>query len=220
MRMATKLVGFDWDGTLVKMPAKYSWRIIDTTLGCAKEGDAIAEKYKNSRMSYFEWCRQCIELYREFGLTEEMLHRIVDRNVTLHKGALETLEELRSRGIRTGIISGGMYNMYEYASEKFGLSVDYVNFAAKLKFDKTGRLTGGEYKEDDFDGKLRVLKDYCKRADATLDETLYVGDSHNDIPVFEAAAGIAFSSDSKELKRLAKHVIAGDDLREIMKYVK
>jgi len=217
--MAIKLVGFDWDGTLVKMPAKYSWRIIDTTLGCTGEGDAIAEKYKHNDVSYLDWCRQCVELYKEFGLTEKMLREIVDRNVTPHKGALETIGELKSRGIKTGIISGGMYNMYEYASRKFGLHVDYVNFAATLKFDKGGRLVGGEYKEDDFDGKLRVLKDYCKKADATLGETLYVGDSNNDIPVFEAAAGIAFSSDSEELKRRAKHVIKGDDLREILKYV-
>ncbi|MGA8137487.1 MAG: HAD hydrolase family protein, partial [Pseudomonas gingeri] len=109
--------------------------------------------------------------------------------------------------------------MYEYASRKFGLSVDYANFAATLKFDRDGKLVGGEYKEDDFDGKLRVLKDYCRKSGAALEETLYVGDSNNDIPVFKAAKGIAFSSDSEDLKACAKHIVKGDDLREILRYV-
>jgi phosphoserine phosphatase len=217
--MATKLVGFDWDGTLVKMPRKYSWSIIDSTLGCAKRGEEIADKYWHSRINYLEWCAECIELYREFGLTEKWLREIVEQNVTLHKGARETVEELRSRGIKVGIISGGMYNMYEYSAGRLGLEVDYVNFAATLKFDGKGRLVGGEYREDDFDGKLRVLKDYCGRCGATLDETLYVGDSHNDIPVFKAAAGIAFSSDSDDLKAVARHIVKGDDMREILRYV-
>jgi phosphoserine phosphatase len=219
MLMATRLVGFDWDGTLVKMSAKYSWNIINTALGCTKEGDALEEKYRQDDVSYLDWCRQSVELYKKFGLTEKMLRDIVERDLILHKGALETLAELKSRGIRTCIISGGMHNMYEYASKKFGLSVDYANFAARLKFDVGGALVGGDYKEDDFDGKLRVLREYCKKADATLDETLYVGDSNNDIPVFKATVGIAFSSDSEELKRCAKRVIKGDDLREILKYV-
>jgi HAD superfamily phosphoserine phosphatase-like hydrolase len=217
--MTIKLVGFDWDGTLVRMPMKYSWRIIDSALGCTEAGDAIAEKYKHNTISYLEWCEECVDLYRKSGLTEKMLKEIVDKNVTLHKGALETIGALKSRGIKVGIISGGMYNMYEYASDKFGLSVDYADFAARLKFDDRGALVGGEYRESDFDGKLRVLKEYCKRAKATLEETLYVGDSHNDIPVFEAATGIAFSSDSEELKRHAKYILKGDDLRGILKYV-
>lgn len=219
--MKIKLVGFDWDGTLTKMPVKHSWMLIDLALGCARERDALAEKYKRNEIDYLEWCRLCVELYKKFGLNEKSLRELVERNVTLHKGALETLNELRSRGIKVCIISGGIRNMYDYASEKFGLSVDYANFAAKLEFDKkTGKLIGGEYKEDDYDGKLHVLKEYCKKAGAALEETLYVGDSRNDLPIFKAAAGIAFSSHIEELKSCAKHVIKEDDLREILKYVR
>jgi len=217
--MATRLVGFDWDGTLAKMPVNSSWGMIDRTLGCTAATKALEGKYIRSEIDYVEWCRLCVEVYKRFGLTENILRGIVEKNLTLHKGALETISELRSRGIKVGIISGGVYNLYEYASDRFGLSVDYANFAGRLEFDNRGTLVNGEYKEDDYDGKLRVLNAYCKKAKATLGETLYVGDSHNDIPVFRATTGIAFSSDSDELKRCAKHIIEGDDLREILKYV-
>lgn len=218
--MAIKLVGFDWDGTLAKMPVRSSWGLIDSNLDCIEARDALSESYKRKEFGYQEWCRRCVGLYMERGLTERMLRGIVEKNITLHKGALETVNGLRSRGIRVGIISGGLVNMYEFVSDRFGLSVDYANFATKLEFDRgSGALTGGKYTEDDYDGKLRVLKKYCKMAGATLEETLYVGDSDNDIPVFKAAAGIAFSSDSEELKRRAKHVIKSDDLGEVLNYV-
>ncbi|VVB76853.1 Phosphoserine phosphatase [uncultured archaeon] len=218
--MKIKLVGFDWDGTLTKTALKNSWNAINDLLGCTEQMDALEDRYYRKEFDYLEWCRLCIDMYKRFGLTEKMLRESVDRDTTLHKGALETINELRSRGIKVGIISGGIHNMYEYASCKFGLSVDYVTFAARLNFDKeSGALVGGDYDAHDFEGKIRVLNAYLKKANATLEETLYVGDSHNDIPIFKAATGLAFSSDSEELRKNAKYVIEGDDLREILKYV-
>jgi HAD superfamily phosphoserine phosphatase-like hydrolase len=217
--MGIKLVGFDWDGTLVRMPVRHSWGIIDKTLGCTTEMDILKEKYLRKEIDYVEWCRRCIDVYKRLRLTERMLHEIADRDIALHNGAIETINALKSKGVKVGIISGGIYNFYEYISNKFGLSVDYVSFATRLEFDKNGMLAGGEYGAQDYEGKLGVLETYLKKAKATLSEALYVGDAHNDIPIFRAVAGIAFSSDSEELKKSAKYVIKGDDLREILKYV-
>ena len=200
------------------MSFKHSWSAIDRALKCTAEAKAIEAKYYSKEINLLLWCKECVDLYKKFGLTERKMQDIIG-GLTLNKGALETISELKARGIKIGIISGGIYNMYEYASKEFGLSADYVSFAAKLDFDKGGKLIGGEYNPYDFEGKVHVLKLYCKKAKVPLDETLYVGDSHNDIGVFKVATGIAFSSDSEELKKYAKYIIKGDDLREILDYV-
>ena len=218
--MKTKLVVFDWDGTLAKMPVKYSWSLIDKGLGCTPKMRELESLYNKKEIDYLKWCELSVDVYKEFGLTRQKLHEIIDGNLTLHKGALGTINELRSKGIKVGIISGGIYNMYEYASNRFGLNVDYVSFTAKLNFDeKDGKLVGGDYNSYDYEGKLDMFKIYCKKANASMHETLYVGDSHNDIPLFKASNGVAFSSDSDDLKKYAKYIIKGNDLGELLGYV-
>ena len=91
-----------------------------------------------------------------------------------------------------GIVSGGIHDLYEYASNNFGLKVDYVSFAAKLNFNEKGELAGGRFNSYDYDGKLDVFKTYCRNANATINETLYVGDSNNDIPYLKCLKGWHF----------------------------
>lgn len=218
-KMAVKLVGFDWDGTLAKMPVKYSWSLISIGLNCTEKMKTLRDKFNKKEIDYETWCELCVNTYEEFSLTEKKFYEIVEENVTLHDGTVETINELRSRGIKVGIISGGIYNIYEQVSKKFGLEVDYVNFTATLDFDENGRLTGGKYNSYDYEGKLDMFKLYCKWTNATLHEALFVGDSYNDISVFKATNGIAFSSDSEDLKKYAKYVIKGDNMKELLDYV-
>ncbi len=202
------------------MPVKYSWSLIDEGLGCTPRMRDLESLFRKKEIDYVTWCRLSVDVYKEFGLTKRKLYRICEENLTLHKGVLETINELRARGVKVGIISGGLYNMYEYASNKFGLTADYVSFTTKLNFDeRNGRLTGGEYSSFDYDGKADMFRIYCKRANASMRDTLYVGDEHNDIPLFKVSNGVAFLSDSEDLKKCAKYIINGNDLREVLDYV-
>lgn len=216
--MSVKFVGFDWDGTLARAPVKHSWTAIDTALGRTAEMNALEERYLHGEMDYLEWCIQSIDAYIRFGLTEKVLREIDDKT-TLCKGALETINELKSKGIKVCIISGGIYNFYEYLSRRFGFSMDCAIFATTFKFDKTGALVGGDYGASARESKLRVLQSCLKKLNVAPSEAVYVGDSRNDIPLFKYVTGIAFSSDSEELKKAARYIIEGEDLREILKYV-
>lgn len=217
--MNTKLVAFDWDGTLGKMRVKYSWTLINNGLGCAEEVRPYQDMYYNKQIDFMEWCRKCVNTYKEFGLDKAKLDRILKNSITLHKGALETINTLRSKGVKVGIISGGVQNMYDYLSKRSGLTVDYVSFSTRLNFDKrTGQLKGADYNPYDFEGKLHMMKIYCRKARTSLNNSIFVGDAPNDIEVFKKTIGVAFSSDSAELKRHATHII-GQDMRELLKYV-
>ena len=118
-----------------------------------------------------------------------------------------------------GLSPGVLYNLYEYAARKFDISADHVAFATTLNFDKSGLLAGGKYSASIKESKLQMLKDYLRDSKLSPEELLYVGHTHDDIPVFKMVTGIAFSADSEESKRNAKYVIKGDDLREVLKYV-
>jgi phosphoserine phosphatase len=216
--MKTKLVGFDWDGTLARMQVTHSWSAVNKLLNCEPEMSALEKKFHAKEINFLKWCEESINVYKRLGLTKEKLESAIASNLVLHEGALETINELRSRGIKVCIISGGIYNMYEYASRKFGLNVDYVSFAAKLNFDDQGRLADCDFNDYDYEGKLVKLKMYCAEAGCSLDEVIYVGDADNDIEVFKVSTGVACLSDSETLKKYAKHVIKGNDMRAMLQY--
>ncbi len=218
--MGTKIVCFDWDNTLAKTPMRYSWSLIDKELGCLPEMKALEERYNRKEFDFLEWCKLSVETYKKFGLTEKKFRKMVKEQVTLHAGAVETIDELRSRKIVVGIISGGIKNVYDVISESSGLKVDYTNFAATFIFDrKTGKLTGADYDVYESEGKLHMLKAFCNKANATLEEAVFVGDSDNDIEAFEACTGIAFDSDSDNLKKHAKFIIKDGDLSNVLRYI-
>jgi HAD superfamily phosphoserine phosphatase-like hydrolase len=133
----TKLVGFDWDGTL---SVKNSWDLITESLGCSSRVKELEGPFRRKEIDYATWCKSDADIFEEFGLTKEKLTDICKREFRLHNGAIETINELRSRGIKIGIVSGGVYNFYEYAANELGLRVDYVSFAGKLNFNEHGRL--------------------------------------------------------------------------------
>jgi len=218
--MKVKLVCFDWDGTLAKFPAKSSWELIENELGATADAEKLRAMFYNNETDFLRWCDECVNLFKKFNLTKRKLAEILEKNFSLHKGVLETINQLKAKGIKTGIISGGLANTYEYIANKSGLAVDYITFATKLEFDAaSGKLIGGTKVNSDFQGKVDILKSYCKKERISLEEVLYVGNEHNDIPVFRVCKGVAFSSDSEELKKQAKYVLEDADMRGLLAYV-
>ncbi len=219
--MRVKLVSFDWDGTLTIMPTKYSWTLINEYLNFKDEAKKSAYDYRSGKIDFVTWCKICVGKYKSLGLTKDKLNELVDKNVKLHQGAIETVNYLRQNRVKVCLISGGIYNMYEQISNKFKLKFDFVSFSTKLNFNKSGQLIDGSYNNYDYDanGKFKILKSFCKNAKVPLKEALHVGDADNDINIFKKCSGVAFASDSEELKRNAKFVIQGNDMRELLKYI-
>jgi phosphoserine phosphatase len=177
--------------------------------------------YSDGKISFSTWCEGLVKKYKDLGLNKKKLDQIIRDNMKIHDGVPETIHYLKPRGIKTAIISGGIYNLYDYFSKKHILKFDYVNFSTKLIFDTKGEIVDATYSSYDYDkeGKLEILKEMCKSAKVSLDEVVYVGDSNNDISVFKNCTGVAFASDSEELKKRAKHIIEGNNMQELLKYV-
>ena len=64
-RMKTKLVVFDFDGTLSKPNAlPNSWARIWAKIGRTKDDETLYQMYKNKELSYTEWAKEVIKVYR------------------------------------------------------------------------------------------------------------------------------------------------------------
>ena len=135
------------------------------------------------------------------------------------EGAIETLEELKRRGIKLAVISGSLNIMLEKFIPNYEDYFDYV-FLSRIYFDENGQINKIEATEYDMDGKALALRKIAEREKIDLKECVFIGDYLNDMKIIqEAGLGIAFNCEHDELTKAADVVIEKKDLREILKYI-
>ncbi len=214
--MKFNLLASDFDGTLLDINSS-SWFLITSALGCEKEDSINEELFKKGKISYAEWSRRTIELYKKYGLTKKKFIELASSQ-KLVDSCVETLKKLRERGLKTCIISGGIKNFYDYFEKKEGLKVDFPRFCTELFFDEEGKLIGGTYSNYDYEGKIEVLKEICNILKISSKEVVFVGDSENDLPIFKVVGlSVAISPKSKNVEREADIILnTFSDLIEVV----
>lgn len=215
--MKVKLVGFDWDGTLVDIDTA-SWRIIDRKLGVEQEDEKLNALFFEGKIAYNEWSRRTVEFYKTNGLNYSRFLDIV-KTMPLMAGALETFNELKRRGIKTAIVSGSIANIYDYFAQQYGLKADYVSFVSRIHFDEHGNIVGGEFNDYDYEGKAKAFENFAKREGLSLSDCAFVGDSENDIPLFKLTYGIAIMPKQKHVETYAKAVVKEKNLTQVLKFL-
>lgn len=220
MTQKIKLIGFDFDSTLVcYRSATYSWELISKSLGSVKEQETMFKAYHNGEFDYLTWARKSVDMFKRYGLTRNRLEEIFYGEMELIQGVNELFVALKRKGIKSAVISGGIKNVYDIFTEKFGIAPDYVNMAHELKFDKKGKLVGESLSELDYDGKITVLQGLCDKCGISLSECAFVGDERNDIPVFKKVGlPIAINTLNPNVKAAAK-VVIDKDISQILKYI-
>ena len=215
-----KLIGFDFDSTLISYPnATYSWELISKLLGSEKERKAMYKAYHDGKFSYLTWAQRSVDMFKRYGLTKSKFEELFYEQIKLMPGVDNLFYELKLKGIKTAIISGGIKNVYDIFLEKFGINVDYVNMAHKLNFDRKGKLVGGSISEMDYGGKVIVLQNISKKLNISLKECAFVGDERNDIPIFKKVGlPIAINTKNPEVKAAAR-VVINNDISKILIYI-
>lgn len=217
--MKYKLVAFDVDGTLVD-ELQYIWVLIHNEIGVdLGKVNEMTEKYYKKEISYKEWADHDIQLWVEKGVTKKELMNIVNK-LKLMNGAIETLEELKKKGYKLAVISGGLDIVLDYFIPDAEKIFDHI-LIDKLVFDEDGKLTGGLVPEefDDIENKADILEKLAKKEGVSLDECVFVGDSDNDVEVMEAAGLAVGFNPTKKIANISDVVIRKKDLREILKYL-
>jgi len=213
-----KLVCFDVDGTLIDN-VKFSWQIFHDYFQTDKHRREDAKnKFFNGQITYKEWAEHDINLWKERNAKKEEFF-IAINHLKLMNGAMETLEELKKRGIKLAIISGSLNILLEKFIPNYEEFFDDV-FLSRIYFDEEGNISKVEATEYDMDGKALALSKIAEREGISLKECVFVGDYLNDKKIIqEAGLGIAFNCEYDELKRVADVIIGRKDLREVLKYI-
>jgi phosphoserine phosphatase len=215
-----KLVCFDVDGTLVDNIV-YSWELFHNFFEIDKKRRIhMRDKYYAGEISYLEWAQHDIGMWIEKGVTKDDFFKAIKSNkVKLMKNALETIDELKKKGIKLAIISGSLDVILEYLMANYKELFDDV-FLSKMIFDENGKLVGAIPTEFDMIKKAAALIKIADREKIDLKQTVHIGDHHNDVEIAKIAGlSIAFDCKDDELRKVADVVIDKKDLKEVLKHI-
>jgi phosphoserine phosphatase len=215
-----KLVCFDVDGTLVDNIV-YSWELFHNFFEIDKKRRIhMRDKYYAGEISYLEWAQHDIGMWIEKGVTKDDFFKAIKSNkVKLMKNALETIDELKKKGIKLAIISGSLDVILEYLMANYKELFDDV-FLSKMIFDENGKLVGAIPTEFDMIKKAAALIKIADREKIDLRQTVHIGDHHNDVEIAKIAGlSIAFDCKDDELRKVADVVIDKKDLKEVLKHI-
>jgi len=217
--MKYKLVCFDIDGTLIDNVV-YSWELFHDYLKTDKQKRVEARNlFFKGKISYKEWALHDISLWREKGAKKQDLVKAI-KHLKVMNGALETINELKKKGLKLAVISGSVNIIPETLIPNFNQVFDDI-FINRLYFDKDGNIVDVEVTEFDIDEKAVALRKIVERENIKLEECVFVGDHLNDLKIIqEVGLGIAFDPKDDELRKAADVVIEKKDLREILRYIR
>lgn len=213
-----KLVCFDVDGTLIDN-VKFSWQIFHEYFQTDKHRREDARNaFFSGKISYLQWAEHDINLWKEKNAKKHDFFKATE-HLRLMRGSMETLTELKKRGLKLAIVSGSLNVILEKFIPNYEEFFDDV-FLSRIYFDKEGNISKVEATEFDMDAKAVALKKITDKEKISLKECVFVGDYLNDLKIMqEAGLGIAFNCVHDELKKVADVCIDKKDLREILKHI-
>jgi phosphoserine phosphatase len=205
-----KLAVFDFDSTLM------DGETIDffaQELGIGERVAAITERAMNGELDFFESLQERVSLLKglPFKKVEEISHSLPYMN-----GAIETIKELKSRGMRVVCFSGGFRIATTYAKDILGYDADFSN-VLHHKDGLLSGLVGGDMMFNFSKGDMLIRLQNLLHV--SEDETMVVGDGANDLSMF-AHAGTRVAFCAKEiLKREATIIVETKDLTKILEKI-
>ncbi len=225
-----KVAAFDLDGTLIRGDKYYfSWELVWRTLGFGRSfQNQLRREYHRGAdngsgheariASYRRWCESAIEKFRESELTRAQLREIA-KGLRLTENCRSALRVLRSEGVVTAIISGGINVFLEDVFPDFREYFDFV-FINELVFSSFGMISGVKATAYDFEGKANALALVRERAGATADQTVFVGDHYNDKTALSSAKkAIAYPSNDAVPYDVSHVAVSEDDLMAVLPHI-
>lgn len=186
VKMKTKAVIFDFDGTLTKAKSgSSSWGRVWEALGDVETDNKLYEMFARGEIDDPTWMRLIEERYVELGLKKSMLDELAGK-IKLISGIEKTFEHLMKNDIKIYIVSGGVKNLIE--TRLCGLK-KFITRIEGYQFNfKNGLFCGFEPTKDCLDDKHKYVEVIKRENNILGGEILFVGNGKNDQTVFQSGA--------------------------------
>lgn len=177
------LLVMDMDSTVIQIEC------IDEIAKLAGVGDkvaAVTEQAMQGKLDFNE------SLYSRVGcltgVKEAQLQQIRD-SIPLMPGVVILLQELKQRGWKLAIASGGFTYFAQHLQQRLGLDASFANVLEVQDGELTGHVIGEVVNAD---VKAKVVRDLAKQWNIPLSQTIAMGDGANDLVMMaQSALGIA-----------------------------
>jgi phosphoserine phosphatase len=210
-----RLVALDMDGTLVDVESSFA--VVHHYFG--ERNDEGLRRFLANEIDDLEFMRSDVRIWRQHrpDLRLDEIEEILE-GVPLMPGAEALIRGLKSRGVRTAIVSGGIDVLAHRVARDLGIDIALAN---GFRVDADGRLTGEGIIRVPILRKEAVLGSLQSQLGIDPSETASVGNSEIDVGLFRRSrVGIAFRPEDDAVRRAASAIVPGSDLTEVLELLR
>ncbi|HFI0792179.1 TPA: phosphoserine phosphatase SerB [Streptococcus suis] len=182
--MTTGLLVMDVDSTLI---LEEGIDLLGEEAGVGEQVAAITERAMRGELDFEEALRERVALLK--GLPISVFDKIMEK-IHFTPGAIELVKELKSRGYKIAVVSGGFHETVDRLAAE--LDLDYVRANRLEVVDEklTGQVLGEIVTKET---KKACLEAWAVENGLELSQTIAMGDGANDLPMIQTAGiGVAF----------------------------
>ncbi|HEM4129088.1 TPA: phosphoserine phosphatase SerB [Streptococcus suis] len=182
--MTKGLLVMDVDSTLIM---EEGIDLLGEEAGVGEQVADITERAMRGELDFEEALRERVALLK--GLPVSVFDRIMEK-IHFTPGAVELVTELKNRGFKVAVVSGGFHETVDRLAGQ--LELDYVRANRLEVVDGvlTGQVLGDIVTKDT---KKACLEAWAAENGLALSQTIAMGDGANDLPMIQRAGiGVAF----------------------------
>ncbi|HEM6371674.1 TPA: phosphoserine phosphatase SerB [Streptococcus suis] len=182
--MTTGLLVMDVDSTLI---LEEGIDLLGEEAGVGEQVAAITERAMRGELDFEEALRERVALLK--GLPISVFDKIMEK-IHFTPGAIELVKELKARGYKVAVVSGGFHETVDRLAAE--LELDYVRANRLEVVDEklTGQVLGEIVTKET---KKACLEAWAAENGLDLSQTIAMGDGANDLPMIQTAGiGVAF----------------------------
>lgn len=205
-----KLIFFDLDGTLI--PGN-SWYEFNLYFGMSETEDKVLlDWYTRGLITYDEWDNLIVKILGEKNqITKDKVSEFV-QTIEPRTDAKDVITKCKELGYTTIILSGTMEQIAESVRERLGADHSYTT--STIVFHEDGTFKDIANDKDEAPAKLRIFERICTEHGVTPEDTICIGDSGNDIAMFQKSKKAVLIGNYEKLKPFAWNQIT--ELSEII----